>query len=113
MEMEKVRRPWAELVVGIISLAVLAIAPVSISWVGIVAVIVAVVSTLVTLVAARFSSRWQVILLFIGIVLTAAGIWYGIQHESDTDIFSLALLWIVGSGLVLSSFLTLLCRIKG
>ena len=109
MEMEKVRRPWAELVVGIIGLAVLAIAPVSISWVG----IVAVVSTLVTLVAARFSSRWQVILLFIGIVLTAAGIWYGIQHESDTDIFSLALLWIVGSGLVLSSFLTLLCRIKG
>ena len=106
----RVRPIWPELAVAAAGVALLLMAPIRVSWIGAVAIILSVVSAITTFVLSKQSSKAQVAAMIVGIASIAIGLLIGVNGDGQPAIFSEALIWIAGAGLVMSTFCTLLSR---
>jgi hypothetical protein len=111
----KARRPVAELYVLLAGVVVAILANfLSIDWLFIVGVFVALVSlmaAIITLPASHASSKNQLILLGVGVVVVVVGIIFSVVMTGDDPVvFAPALLMYPGGALIVSSALTLLLR---
>lgn len=110
----KARRPVAELYVFLAGVVVAILANfLSIDWLFIVGVFVALVSlmaAIITLPASHASSKNQLILLGVGVVVVVVGIISVVMTGDDPVVFAPALLMYPGGASIVSSALTLLLR---
>ncbi|MBP3089103.1 hypothetical protein EML15_08090 [Corynebacterium sp. sy017] len=114
MNSQKVRIPFPELALAGIGAILILIGVIfstgSLGSIGIPLVIISVISTVLTPPTSLLNNRGQFILIAIGAVMLISGIWYGVNTQEDTAIFSPVLIWFVGAALMLSAILTLLFR---
>lgn len=101
---------WPELVAAVVGVALVLLAPIRIGWIGIVVIILSVVSAITTLVLSKKSTKAQITGMIIGAIAIAVGLLIGAQGDEHTAIFSPALIWVIGAGLVMSTICTLLAR---
>lgn len=106
----KVRPIWPELVVAVAGVALLLLAPIRISWIGTVAIMLSTVSAFTTFVLKKQSSKVQIAGSIVGAAAIAIGLLIGVDRDGEPAIFSEALIWVVGAGLVMSTACTLLFR---
>ena len=106
----KFRPMWPELIAAVVGVALVFLAPIRIGWVGTVIIVLSVVSAITTLVLSQKSMKTQVVGMAVGAVAIAVGLLIGLQGDDHTEIFSPALVWVVGAGLVMSTLCTLLAR---
>ena len=85
-------------------------APVRIGWIGTVVIFLSVVSAITTLILSKQSAKVQFIGMIIGIIAIAVGLLIGSKGDGETAIFSPALVWVFGAGLVMSTLCTLITR---
>ncbi|MER0081472.1 hypothetical protein ABRP84_05055 [Corynebacterium sp. KPL2861] len=110
----KLRPVWPELVTAVLGVALILLAPVRISWIGTVVIVLSVVSAIITLALSKQSAKVQLVGLIIGVIAIAVGLLIGSKGDGQPTIFSPALIWVIGAGLVMSTFCTLLARdLKG
>ena len=106
----KLRPLWPELVAAVLGVALVFMAPVRIGWIGTVVIILSVVSAITTLILSKQSAKVQLTGMIIGIIAIAVGLLIGLKNDGQTAIFSPALVWVLGAGLVMSTLCTLIAR---
>lgn len=110
----KLRPVWPELVAAVLGVALVLMAPVRIGWIGTVVIVLSVVSAITTLIFSKHSAKVQLIGMIIGAIAIAVGLLIGSKGEGQTAIFSPALIWVIGAGLVMSTLCTLIAQnLKG
>ncbi len=103
----KIRPLWAELIAAVTGVVVVFVAPPRIGWIGTALIALSAVSAIVTLVMSKQPSKIQIIGLIIGAFAVVVGLFVGINAEGEATIFSPALIWLVGAGLMMSTLFTL------
>ena len=103
----KFRPLWVELITAVVGIVLVLAAPIRIGWIGTALIAISVVSVIVTFVMPKLSSKVQIVGLIIGIIAVAAGLFIGTSNEDEATIFSPALIWVVGAGLMMSTLVTL------
>lgn len=103
----KFRPLWVELITAVVGIVLVLAAPIRIGWIGTALIAISVVSVIVTFVMPKRSSKVQIVGLIIGIIAVAAGLFIGTSNEDEATIFSPALIWVVGAGLMMSTLVTL------
>ena len=106
----KFRPMWPELITTVVGAALVLLAPIRIGWIGTVIIVLSAVSAITTLVLSQKSPKTQVVGMAVGAVAIVVGLLIGLQGDDHTKIFSPALIWVVGAGLVMSTLCTLLAR---
>ena len=106
----RVRPIWPELVVAVAGVALLLLAPIRISWIGTVAIILSVVSAIITLILSKQSSKVQIAATIVGAAAIVIGLLIGVNGDGQPAIFSEALIWVAGAGIVMSTVCTLFYR---
>ena len=101
----KLRPLWPELVAAVLGVALVLMAPVRIGWIGTVVIILSAVSAITTLILSKQSTKVQLT----GMII-AVGLLIGLKNDGQTAIFSPALVWVFGAGLVMSTLCTLIAR---
>ncbi|MBP3089097.1 hypothetical protein EML15_08060 [Corynebacterium sp. sy017] len=114
MDGRKIRIPFPELALARIGAIAILIGVCfsigSIATMGIPLIIVSLIAAVLTPPASLLHNRGQFILIAIGTAVLIGGIWYGVNIQEDTAIFSPVLIWFAGAALMMSAIFTLLIR---
>ena len=112
MSHKKFRAPWPELILVVIGAVLIAIGKsLSIGIIGAIGIPIVAASLIAVILAvplSLISSRGQILILMLGVILAVFGIWYVLNMSQETEIFSPALLGFVGAAMGISSIFTLL-----
>jgi len=98
---------WPELLIAVLGLILVIAAPIRAGWLGAVVIVISIVFALATLLLLKQSRRAQTVGFVVGILAIMAGLLIAQTGGRDPEIFSPALIWVIGAGLVMSTLINL------
>lgn len=97
---------WPELLIAVLGLILVIAAPIRAGWVGAVVIVISIVSALAALLL-RHSRNARIVGFVVGVLAIVAGLLIAQTSGGDPEIFSPALIWVIGAGLVMSTLINL------
>lgn len=107
MRIGETRPLWPELLIAVLGLILVIAAPIRAGWLGAVVIVISIVFALAALLLLKQSRRAQTVGFVVGILAIMAGLLIAQTGGRDPEIFSPALIWVIGSGLVMSTLINL------
>lgn len=107
MRIGKPRSLWPELLIAVLGLILVIAAPIRVGWLGAVVIVISIVSALAALLLLKRSRKAQTVGFVVGVLAIMAGLLFAQTGGGDPEIFSPALIWVIGAGLVLSTLINL------
>lgn len=105
---------WPELLIAVLGLILVIAAPIRAGWVGAVVIVMSIVSALAAPLLLRHSRNAQIVGFVVGVLAIVAGLLIAQTGGGDPEIFSPALIWVIGAGLVMSTLINLAAeRLRG
>lgn len=106
MRIGETRPLWPELLIAVLGLILVIAAPIRTGWLGAVVIATSTVSALAALLLSKESRNAQIVGFVVGVLAIVAGLLIA-QTGGDPEIFSPALIWVIGAGLVMSTLINL------
>lgn len=107
MRIGKPRPLWPELLIAVLGLILVIAAPIRAGWVGAVIIVISIVSALAALLLLKQSRNAQTVGFVVGVLAIVAGLLFARTGGGDPEIFSPALIWVIGAGLVMSTLINM------
>ena len=107
MRIGETRPLWPELLIAVLGLILVIAAPIRAGWLGAVVIVISIAFALAALLLLKQSRRAQTVGFFVGILAIMAGLLIAQTGGRDPEIFSPALIWVIGAGLVMSTLINL------
>lgn len=98
---------WPELLIAVLGLILVIAAPIRAGWVGAVVIVMSIVSALAAPLLSKQSRNAQIIGFVVGVLAIMAGLLFAQTGGGEPEIFSPALIWVIGAGLVMSTLINL------
>ena len=98
---------WPELLIAVLGLILVIAVPIRAGWVGAVVIVISIVSALAAPLLSKQSRNAQIVGFVVGVLAIVAGLLIAQTGGGDPEIFSPALIWVIGAGLVMSTLINL------